>query len=184
MAESSGAKSRRRGPFSGPLLLGGAVILVLGLAAGGFLASRWAQAEQLSHWALAGEPCPAVTEQTYRLTAPSNPRTLTVDALSATCGSGFANCSAIPDPAGGSAKSAACQFKGPHLVLPVTLAGRTAYYEPQSRPATVFLKGGQLNCVIRPSSTTDVRRARRAWNALVWARDEIPTSSLTGALAA
>jgi hypothetical protein len=108
-----------------------------------------AAAAEAQPWTISGPPCPLTKDvaPASRL-APVRTREITFNGVRFVRQFGHVECSVFGAPEGGLSYRSLCQFTGP-AALDVQVHGRLYSYQPGiGQPATVFVEGDKVSCVL------------------------------------
>lgn len=156
-------------PASGERRLIPAALLIGGVAAGVValislqvaqrskaIASATAEAQP---WTIAGAPCPLRAEvPAAQRPTPARERAFTFNGVRFVRQFGHVECSVFGADENALAYRSLCQFTAP-ATLQVTANGRTVDFQPGiGRPATVFVDGGEVRCVLGVNIPTVPKR--------------------------
>ena len=147
MTDYGGGKGKRSGP-GGPVIVIGAIVLVIAFLVGSWLWHRPRDIQKAETWAITGPPCPQVSPQAFEAQPVRIHEKFEDDDITFGRGYGHVSCDEIVNDGGrGFGTFTECQFTSPGAIQVTTKAGATYFLTGTSR-ATVTVKKDAVTCVL------------------------------------
>ncbi|MBU1374706.1 MAG: hypothetical protein KKE02_07215 [Alphaproteobacteria bacterium] len=168
MVVSARRAARRRGLWGRLPWWVWVVVAVAGVALGAwgltdrYLTIQRTRIADAKAWAIAGPPCPRITEAEFLDGSRKPIRTFDYDEVTFLRRDGHVDCAPIYDDGGRSTRfHAVCQFTNPESLQVRTKAGEWAFRPGPGKPATVSTANDEARCVMAAKITRAEMEARR-----------------------
>jgi hypothetical protein len=147
MATTTNAKTRRRKPAYGGVMIGVCAMIAVVCAVGLWVWHRQSQIEEAQAWAPPGPACPTMTRQAYQALGTVASHQSGYEGVRFARAYGAVGCNQIASHGGkGPGKISVCQFNSPTTLIVTTKRGEFIYFT-SAKPAVVTVADDTPTCM-------------------------------------